>query len=103
MSKIEEKTDHKPFTKKTIEAAIRITALALLIGWCFIIIQPFIIILAWALIIAVAVFPLFKFLRKRFGNRKKLAATTVTLLFLAVFIVPGLFLTKSLVKKYRAS
>ncbi len=98
MSKIEEKTDHKPFTKKTIEAAIRITALALLIGWCFIIIQPFIIILAWALIIAVAVFPLFKFLRKRFGNRKKLAATTVTLLFLAVFIVPGLFLTKSLVK-----
>ncbi|MBI9037630.1 MAG: AI-2E family transporter [Bacteroidales bacterium] len=97
MSKIEEESDHKPFTKKTIEAAIRIAVLALLIGWCFIIIQPFIIILAWAVIIAVAVYPLYKFLRKKFGNRKKLAATTVTLLFLAVFIVPGSFLTKSLV------
>nr|NQU88855.1 AI-2E family transporter [Bacteroidota bacterium] len=97
MNTIEEKTDHRPFTKKTIEATIRIAILALLIGWCFIIIKPFIIILSWALIIAVAVHPLYIFLMKKLGNRKKLAATIVTLLFLAVIIVPSVFLTKSLV------
>ena len=97
MKTIEEKTDHRLFTKKTIEASIRIAVLALLLGWCFIIIQPFIIVLAWAIIIAVAVYPFYAFLVKKTGDRKKLSATIVTIVFLAVIITPSVFLTKSLV------
>ncbi|MBC8486393.1 MAG: AI-2E family transporter [Bacteroidetes bacterium] len=97
MNDIQNQTDHKPFTKNLMEAIIRIALIALLIGWCFIIIRPFIIVLAWGIIIAVAVFPLHKLLSERLSGRKKLAATIITLILLAVIIVPATILTESLV------
>jgi len=87
----------KIFTRKIIETSIRLVVIALLIGWCLIIIKPFFIMLAWALIIAVAIFPFYNKLRIKFKGRKGLAATLVTILLLAVMVLPSFFLAKSLV------
>ncbi len=97
MNELKNQPDYKPFTKNLLEATIRIVIIAFLVGWCFIIIQPFIIVLAWGIIIAVAVFPLYKLVKEKIGGRKKLAATIVTLLLLAVIIAPATILTESLV------
>ena len=51
--------------KKPIEMIIKIGLLALLIIYCFMIIQPFIVIIIWALIIAIALYPLYSLLEKK--------------------------------------
>ena len=47
------------FTRNSIEAAVRLVLLIILAYWCYTLVSPFIVILLWAIIIAVAVFPLF--------------------------------------------
>ena len=97
MSNTPDTLEHKIFTRKTIEATIRIAILVLLIGWCFAILAPFVLIFAWAMILAIAVYPLFEHLQRFFKGRKKIAATLLTLLLLAVILIPTALITESLV------
>lgn len=46
------------FTVNAMTAFLQIGAVLLLVGWCFSIVSPFIGIVAWSLIIAVALYPL---------------------------------------------
>ncbi|MFV2003922.1 MAG: AI-2E family transporter [Gammaproteobacteria bacterium] len=86
------------FTRNTIEAAIRLGMLLLLAVWCFTIIKPFILPIVWAVIIAVAVFPIFLKLKSALGGRNKLAATLYTLIALALLITPTVLVSNSLVE-----
>jgi predicted PurR-regulated permease PerM len=97
MSDLKNLKDYNPFTKNLLEASIRIGIVALLVGWCFIILQPFILVMVWGIIIAVAIFPAYRFLKNRLGGRSKLAATLVSLILLSVIIAPATVLTESLV------
>ena len=81
---------------KVVDTVIRIGALALLVIWCFLILQPFLIPIVWAIIIAVAIQPLYERLDKVLSGRDKLAAFLVTILFLALLMVPMIMLTKLL-------
>ncbi len=86
------------FTRNAVEAAIRIGVLALLLTWCFKIIQPFIVPLIWGTIIAVALFPLYRRLQDLLGGRGKPAALVFTLVLLALLIVPTAMLSGSLIE-----
>ena len=86
----------RDFTKNTIEAAIRLGLLMLLTYWCFLILRPFLVILLWAVIIAVAIFPIFTKLRALLGGRNKLAATVYTLVALAILITPTVLVSNSI-------
>ncbi|MGB5378227.1 AI-2E family transporter [Muriicola sp.] len=82
-----------------INSLLRIAILFLLLGWCFYIIRPFLILLVWAIIIAVAIFPLYR----RFADRlslkwKKLVTFLFALLALIIIVMPTYFLVDSLVK-----
>lgn len=90
-------SEQRKFTSKVIETIIRLTVLVLLIGWCFAIIQPFFMIFAWGLILAISMYPLYGYLLKLFGGKKKLASITVSIILLAVIFVPVGFITKSMV------
>lgn len=83
--------------QNTIDIIIKIGVLLLILGWCFQIIRPFINIVLWAVIIAIATFPAYKFIRKKIGNRRKLAAGLLTLLLITILIVPAIFLADSLI------
>ena len=76
-------------TGSYIELAIRLGFLALLLYWSLTLIQPFISIFIWSVVIAVALYPLYQWTVRKFGGRTRLAATLVTLLNLAILIGPS--------------
>jgi predicted PurR-regulated permease PerM len=91
-------TSDRDFVKNAVEAVIKIAALALIVSWCFMIVYPFIMIVMWALVIAIAVYPINRWLREKLGGRNKLSITIITLLGLAILLVPSILLSASLVE-----
>jgi predicted PurR-regulated permease PerM len=85
------------FTKNTIEAAIRLVLLVFLAYWCFLLVRPFLVVLLWAVIIAVAIFPLFTKFKAVLGGRNKLASTLYTLITLAILITPTILASNSII------
>lgn len=83
------KTDDVKFLKWSVEAAIRIGVLALIFLWSLSIVRPFTQIILWAIILAVASYPLYTGLARRLGGRGKLSAVLITVLALAVLLVPS--------------
>lgn len=75
-----------------IQLVIRLGLLALLIVWTFVLIRPFVPILAWAVVLAVALNPVFTPLARILGGRPKLAAVILTLINLAILIGPAAWL-----------
>lgn len=90
-------SEDKRFMNNALEAAIRIGSLVLLAASCFAIVQPFIIPIAWGIIIAVGTYPGFLWLNRLFGGRKGLAGTAVTLLGLVILITPMVLLSETLI------
>jgi predicted PurR-regulated permease PerM len=81
----------------TFRNTLRLGALLIILYWCYQILAPFIPLVLWAAIMAVAVYPLYRKLAARLGNRVKLSATLVTLVGLIVLTIPVVVLTESLV------
>lgn len=75
-----------------IQLVIRLGLLALLLIWTFVLIRPFVPILAWAVVLAVALNPVFVPLARILGGRPKLAAVILTLISLAFVIGPATWL-----------
>lgn len=75
-----------------IQLAVRLALLALLIYWSFVVVRPFIPILAWSVVLAVALYPVFNWLSGLLGDRPKLAATALTLINLGIVIGPATWL-----------
>jgi predicted PurR-regulated permease PerM len=80
-----------------IHLAVRLGLLAFLVYWSFILVRPFVPILAWSAVLAVALYPAFDWLSSHLGGRPKLAATIVTGLCLAIIIGPVAWLGLGLI------
>jgi predicted PurR-regulated permease PerM len=80
---------------ETIEISLRLIFLFLLIAWCLFLLAPFLMPVLWGIIIAVSASPLFDYLKKNLGGRSSLAAGIVTVLLLAVILVPAIMLFTS--------
>ena len=80
-----------------IHLAVRLGLLAFLVYWSFILVQPFVPILAWSAVLAVALYPAFDWLSSRLGGRPKLAATIITALCLAIISGPVAWLGVGLI------
>jgi predicted PurR-regulated permease PerM len=83
------------------EAVIRIAFVLLLVAWCFVILRPFIGIIGWSVVMAVAMYPTYERLRLLLGGRTKTAAVVMTLAFLLVFMLPAIVLSETLVSGVR--
>lgn len=81
-----------------VQFVIRLGLLALLILWTFLIIKPFVPILTWSAVLAVAFYPVFNRLAKRLGGRPRTAATILTLVMLGIVIGPAAWLGLSAVE-----
>lgn len=97
MAESEKLNNRKSDVERAIEIAIRIGVLGLLLMWCFQILRPFVAPVVWGAIIAVAIYPPYNKLKSFLGNRTKLAATLITLLALAILVIPAIPLTSSLI------
>ncbi len=81
-----------------IQLAIRLGLLAFLIYWTFVLIRPFVPILVWSMVLAVALYPVFNLLSRLLGGRPKLAAAILTLINLGIVIGPATWLGLSAVE-----
>jgi predicted PurR-regulated permease PerM len=84
-----------------IQIAIRLGLLVALVYWCFVLVQPFIAILAWSAVLAVALYPLHAWLSERLGQRAKLSACIITVIAIAIVIGPVTWLGFGLVEGLR--
>jgi len=96
-------TFRKPADDRTqlnlaLEASIYIGLGILLSIACLMILRPFIPLLTWGIIIAVAAYPGFKKLQLALGGREVVTAVVFVVLFLAFLIIPVLLLAKTLVE-----
>ena len=87
--------------EEVIQIALRLGLLAALIFWCFVLVRPFIGILAWSVVLAVALYPLHAWLSDHLGQRPKLSASLVAVVAAAVVIVPATWLGVGLVEGLR--
>jgi len=87
-------------SEEVIHIAIRLALLAGLIYWSFVLLSPFIPILLWSVVLAVALYPAYDWLSAHLG-RPRIAAILVTLTLLAVFLGPAAWLGIGLVEGLR--
>jgi predicted PurR-regulated permease PerM len=81
--------------------AIRIVCLGFLAYWSLILIRPFLTIIVWSIIIAVALYPIFDWLSAKLYGHRALAAVAVTILSLLVMLGPATWLALSLAETVR--
>ena len=80
----------------TVDAAIRIGLLGLLLYSLLDVIGPFVSIALWSAILTVALYPLYDWLARRIGSRR-LAAVAITLLCLMIVVGPVTWLGMGLI------
>lgn len=79
----------------TIDMMIRLVAIGLMFIATYRIISPFLMPVAWGIIIAVAVEPLIGVLSRKLGGRRKTVSTLFALLVIAALIIPSVLLVTS--------
>ncbi len=78
----------RSFQKNAMASFVQIGALMLLLILCYRILSPFLSIVMWALIIAVALYPAHTMLTSKLGGREKTSAIVFVLIGLTILIVP---------------
>lgn len=82
--------------EKIVDIIVRLGVLFFLLGWCFNILRPFVLILAWAAVIAIAIYPLYTTFLRLFGKRKIWVLILLSALMLSILIIPSWLVTDSL-------
>ncbi|MCB1705005.1 MAG: AI-2E family transporter [Halioglobus sp.] len=76
------------FVRNMIESFLRIGLVLMLLTLAYDIVKPFTTPILWGAIIAMAAFPLVKWLEPKVGGRRGLASTLVTLFFIVALVAP---------------
>jgi predicted PurR-regulated permease PerM len=90
------------FLSRAVETTVRLGLIFGLVAWCFAIVWPFVIPVAWAAIIAVAAHPGHAWLERRLGGASRTAAALVVLLGLLLLILPTVMLGGTVVEGAQA-
>jgi predicted PurR-regulated permease PerM len=90
-------SNDKVILSRVLDATIRIGLIAALAFWSFQIFAPFLRPVIWGILIAIATYPVFCWLRAKLGERNGLAAILFALLALAILITPTVMLSASLI------
>ncbi len=88
-------------TTNLIDLAIRFAALGLLLYWALTLVRPFVTIVIWSIVLAVAIYPLFERIARALGGRRRLAAALMTVVALLVVIGPVTWLILGLIESLR--
>ncbi len=78
------------------DITIRLFILLIIVAWCLLIMYPFVSIILWSLILALAIYPLHNKLAKKMGGKPKLASFIIVVSILAIIFIPSFMLVDSL-------
>ena len=84
------------------DTTIRLFIIFLIVGWCLAIMYPFVSIILWSLILAMALHPLHKIMSEKMGGRPKLASAIIVVSLLVIIFVPTWLLIDSLIGEVKA-
>jgi len=90
--------EDRAFFMRAVETSIRIGLIALLVIWCFQIVRPFIQLILWGIILAIAVHPAYLRLCRVMGGRERLSAIVLVVGSILLLTVPSVLITTSLVE-----
>jgi predicted PurR-regulated permease PerM len=93
--------NNKNTNDSVYDITIRLFILILIIGWCLMLMAPFVSIILWSIILALAIYPLHGRLTKKMGGRPKLASTIIVLSILIIIILPTGLLIGSLIDQVK--
>ena len=84
-----------------IELTIRIGVLGLLLYWSYVLIRPFITIAIWSVVLTVALYPVYEWLVRCVGGRRRLAAVLLITLIFLIVIGPAAWLVSDVIDGIR--
>jgi len=79
-----------------LDVLIRAGLILVLVMLCYRIFSPFLVLMVWALILAITIYPLHRALAARLGGRRGWAATLITLLGVVLIVAPTAVLLDSM-------
>jgi len=85
-----------------IDLAIQFGCLSLLAYWAFVLVQPFLTIIVWSVVLAVVLYPIFDWMVGRLGIPAFVAVLLITVFNLAVLLGPTTWLGLSLIDTVRS-
>lgn len=91
----------KPFGAVPIDWIIKIGCLAILFYWSLLLVQPFLTIIVWSVILVVVLYPFFDWTVRTLRLRQGLAALLITIVSLLVVLGPATWLGISLIESLR--
>jgi predicted PurR-regulated permease PerM len=83
------------------DTTIKLLILLVVISWCIMILLPFVNILLWSLILALAIYPLHNKLAQKIGGRPKLASFIIVFFAMAIIFVPSWFIIDSVIHEIK--
>lgn len=98
---MENKNLENKFVSKSIESYVKTALVFLIIFISFLIFKPFLLPVIWGIIIAVALYPLHKKFTRLLKNKSGLSATIITVVLLALLIVPSVYFSSSLIENVK--
>lgn len=84
-----------------VHYSIQLLAIAIMLIWCFRILEPFITPLVWGSVLAITLYPLHKGLTQTLGNRNGLSATLITVLMVLIILGPAVWLLLTTVDEFK--
>ena len=84
--------------KPIVDTYLRLILLSLLLFWCLAIIYPFVHIIVWSIILAMAMSPVYNSLLPKFRNKRGLTAGFLVLIGLAIILIPSYLFVDSIIE-----
>jgi predicted PurR-regulated permease PerM len=92
----------QPFDTASIDWIIKAGCLAILAYWSMLLVQPFLTMIVWSIILTVVLYPIFDWLVSRLHLGRALAALLITIASFVVVLGPASWLALSLVTSVRS-
>ena len=97
MQNLNNTADDATFQRNMMTSFIQIAALVILVSYCLAIVGPFVSLVVWGIVLAVAIHPLHLSLAAKLGGKEKTAATIMIIIGVAIAVVPGWIMLKSII------
>jgi len=95
MSSVDSSSVDQKFLANAMASFLQISAVVVLVVWCFSIISPFLMIVLWGLIISITLYPAHLSFARRLGGREKWSAGIIILIGVTFIVVPTWLLADS--------
>ena len=96
MDALTQSTAPDPLNKNTIDSLVRLSTLALLIYWAVLLIQPFLVLIAWSIILVIVLYPAYSWGVRKLHLPSVIAAGVIVAFCLAILLGPATWLGLSL-------